>query len=151
MWQRIQTLYLFLAILLNVSLFFLDFAVIKVEDNTQSFGMYGLEGEGAYHTVILAVITTVNILLSLIVVLLFKKRQLQIKLSQLNLFTQAALVAAAFFLVDEGIRSLGITDSITFVYDAATFVSLIPMLFIYLAIRGIKKDEALIRAADRIR
>ena len=113
--------------------------------------MYGLEGEGAYHTVILAVITTVNILLSLIVVLLFKKRQLQIKLSQLNLFTQAALVAAAFFLVDEGIRSLGITDSITFVYDAATFVSLIPMLFIYMAIRGIKKDEALIRAADRIR
>jgi len=151
MWQRIQTVYLFLAIVFNVSLFFLDFAVLKVEENTQAFGMYGIDAEGGYETVILSIITSVNILLSLIVVFLFRKRQLQIKLSQLNLFTQAALVAAVFFLLDEGVKSLGLTESLTVEYSIGTFISLLPMILIYLAIRSIKKDEALIRAADRIR
>lgn len=151
MWQRIQTVYLIIGILLNVSLYVLDFAVIKAGESSQAFGMYGLDGEGAYSTVILALITSVNILLSLIVILLYKKRQLQIKLSQLNLFTQAALVAAIFFLIDEGSKSMGLTDNLVIEYSAGTFLSLIPMLFIYLGIRAIKKDEALIRAADRIR
>jgi len=151
MWQRIQTLYLFLAILLNVSLFMFDFAEIKIEDNEHPYGMFGLEGQETYSTVILAVITSVNILLSFIVIMLFKKRQLQIKLSQLNLFTQAALVAAVFFLIDEGSKSLGLHDSLIIEYSTGTFLSLLPMLFIYLGIRSIKKDEALIRAADRIR
>jgi hypothetical protein len=151
MWQRIQTVYLIIAILINVSLFMLDFAVIKIDAASQAFGMYGLEGEGSYSTVILAVLATVNILLSLIVIFLFKKRQLQVKLSQLNLFTQAAFVAAIFFLIDEGSKSLGLNDNLIIDYSIGTFLSLIPMLFIYLGIRGIKKDEALIRAADRIR
>lgn len=151
MWQRIQTVYLIIAILINFSLFILDFAIIKIDAGAYAFDMYGLNGESSYSTVIPAVLATVNILLSFIVIFLFKKRQLQIKLSQLNLFTQAAFVAAILFLIDEGSKSLGLNDNLIIEYTLGTFLSLAPMLFIYLGIRGIKKDEALIRAADRIR
>lgn len=151
MWQRIQTLYLILAIILNASLFGLSLASFSVDAMERSFGLMGFENGKDYQTVILPLITSASILLSLVVILMFRKRQLQIKLSQLNLFVQAALVAAIFFLIDEGVKSLGLTEGVEVDYGIGTIISLLPLLFIYLAIRGIKKDEALIRAADRIR
>jgi len=36
-------------------------------------------------------------------------------------------------------------------YGVGAYLPLIPFVFIFLAIKAIKKDEALVRAADRIR
>lgn len=155
MWQRIQTLFLFLAIVFNAFLFSLDLAVLYFAEVAHPFKLGGLvdstTGETIYSSVSLQVITLLSILLSAIVIFMFKKRQVQIKLSQLNLFIQVLLVAAIFFLVDEGPSALGQNEEIQVDYAAGTFLSLVPMVFIYLAIRKIKKDEALVRAADRIR
>lgn len=154
MWQRIQTVYLFIAIVLNALLFKLNIASLKWEESSYNFGLMGLqnaEGEMIYSSVTLAVVCAVSILVSFIIIVLFKKRQLQIKLAQLNLLIQAALVALILFMVDDAVAALGNTEGISISYGAGTFVSLIPILFIYLAIRSIKKDDALVRAADRIR
>lgn len=154
MWQRIQTLFLLLAIAMNAILFGVDLAKLTWEEAIYSFTLSGMltsNAEMVYTSTTLSVVCTFSILLSLIVIGMYKKRQLQIKLSQLNLFIQVILIALIFFLIDEGASSLGETDGVQIEYVFGTFISLIPLLFIYLAIRGIKKDEALIRAADRIR
>ena len=82
---------------------------------------------------------------------MFKKRQLQIKLSQLNLFLQAGFIAAIFFVLDWNQSNINAIDNPVVEYQLGSFLALLPLIFIYLAVRGIKKDEALVRAADRIR
>ena len=154
MWQRIQTLYLLIGMLLNGLLFGVSLAVLNWEDSAYTFQLGGMSseaGELTYSSTSLMVVCFFSMLISLIVILMFKKRQLQIKLSQLNLFVQVILVALIFFLIDEAAKSIGNTEGIIIEYGIGTYLSLIPMIFIYLAIRGIKKDEALVRAADRIR
>lgn len=152
MLQRIQSLYLFLAICLNLSVFWLDLAQIKLNDLFHNFDLYALvdsdTGAELYSTLILSMMCTLSMVLSLIVIFMFKKRQMQIKLSQLNLFIQAGLIATIFFIVDGAAAELGSNEV---VYEAGAFMTIPPILFIYLAIRAIKKDEALVRSADRIR
>jgi|SRR5690554_723781 len=155
MWQRIQSLYLFLAILLNGFAFILNIGELKIEGMDYHFSFFGLTefstGEMLYASTSLAVINIVSIFISLLVILMFKKRQLQIKLCQLNLFVQLILLVAIFFLFDAAANSLNLDTEVLLEYGPATYLVIVPLVFIYLAIRAIKKDEALVRAADRIR
>lgn len=152
MWQRIQSLYLFLAIILNTSIFWLDLAQVKLNNLFHNFDMYSLvdsdTGVELYNTLTLSLLCTISILLSLVVFMMFKKRQLQMKLTQLNLFIQVAFVSVIFFVVDGAATELGSSEV---VYEAGSFLAIPPLMFIYLALRSIKKDEALVRSADRIR
>lgn len=154
MWQRIQSLYLGLAIILNLLIHVFSIATIEASGQHYEFTLWGLlsaeTSEILYSSYPLLGLNLISVLLSLVIIFMFKKRQLQIKLSQLNLFIQMGFVAALFFLVDAAIESLNLTDSAVN-YELGAFISLVPLLFIYLAIRSIKKDEALVRAADRIR
>lgn len=155
MWQRIQTLYLSIAILINLGLYLVNVAQFQLEEQLHDFTLYGLidanSGEMLYSTISLSVLNMFSILVSLIVIFMFKKRQLQIKLSQLNLFLQVVLVAAIFFIVDTAAAANNLDTEIDVEYGAGIILAILPLVFIYLAIRAIKKDEALIRAADRIR
>lgn len=155
MWQRVQTLYLAIAIIINLVTFTLNIAEFQIEEQLHEFSIYGLldkSGESLlYSTTTLSVINLLSVLISLVVIFMFKKRQLQIKLSQLNLFVQVILVAAIFFMLDAAASQFQLDTEIHLNYGMGILTSILPMVFIYLAIRAIKKDEALIRAADRIR
>lgn len=155
MWQRIQTLYLTIAILINLVAYTINIAYFELEDQIHDFCLYGLidtnSGEMLYSTTSLSIINMLSILVSLVVIFTFKKRQLQIKLSQLNLFIQVVLVAAIFFMIDSAAAELNLDTEIHLEYGIGIALAILPLFFIYLAIRAIKKDEALIRAADRIR
>ncbi len=156
MWQRIQTLFLLIAILLNGLLFMTDLAVFVGDEHWQNpFTLRGVFVDGTqdvvYSTGILMSMVVLSMLLSLVVILMYKKRQLQIKLSQLNLFLQAMLVASIFYFTEDALSVFQNVENIHIEYGIGTYLGLIPMIFIYLAIRSIKKDEALVRAADRIR
>lgn len=155
MWQRIQTLYLSLAIVINLAAYLVNVAQFQLEEQLHDFTLYGLidvnTSEVLYSTVSLSVLNMVSILVSLVVIFMFKKRQLQIKLSQLNLFIQVIYVAAIFFIIDSAASTFNLDTEIHLDYGIGIFLAILPLIFIYLAIRSIKKDEALIRAADRIR
>lgn len=156
MWQRKQTLFLIIAFLLNFSLFFMEIASIQAGTLSYSFDILGLEtlsdqGTTHFSTYLLIPLVAFSLLLTLLVILLYKRRQLQIKLAQLNLFIQLVLVAAIFYLAEEAIENIPWDGEATIKYVYGTYISLLPIIMIYAAIRFIKKDEALIRAADRIR
>lgn len=156
MWQRKQTLFLAIAILINSSLFFIDLAIVKCGEYTGSFGMYGVdalqEGSKSYMTMVLAIILSVSMTLSLVSMVSFKKRQMQIKMSQLNLLVQIGFVMALFFISESAMDVVKVEGPAPVLdYSLGAYVTVFPLFFIYLAIRFIKKDEALVRAADRIR
>lgn len=155
MLQRIQSLYLFLAIALNIFAFTLSLGELNFEGLYHQFSFFGLvnasNGELIYSATTLAVISIVSMFISLVVIFMYKKRQLQIKLCQLNLFVQLILLVAIFFMLDEAAGSLNLDTEVALEYGPGTFIVIVPLIFIYLAIRAVKKDEALVRSADRIR
>lgn len=155
MWQRIQTLYLVLAMVVNLLLFGINLASVSINGVAYSYGVYGITleetGELAVQSEWLMLLALLSVLLSLVIIFLFNKRQLQIKLAQLNLFVQAAFVVITLLLADNLMLSLENGSTALLEYGFGTYLSVVPLIFLYLAIRGIKKDEALVRAADRIR
>lgn len=119
-----------------------------------SFSLYKLqnmEGEVLYNDFILAILCSLCIVLSGVAFAMFKRRQMQIKLAQLLLLVQVGFLVAIFFVVDGTVNSLEVLKSPLVEYGIGAYLALIPLVFIFLAIKGIKKDEALVRAADRIR
>ena len=92
-------------------------------------------------------------LLALTTIFLYKKRQLQIKLCKLNLLLVTIQIAALVLYIDvakEGISPTSPNDVLIGV-KLGTFIPLISFILLYLATRFIKKDEDLVRSADRLR
>ncbi len=154
MWQRIQTLYLLLAITINAIAYSLNLGELTLDNSYYQFTFFGLidtaTGAKVYSTVLPVLLSSLSIMLSLVIVFMFKKRQLQIKLGQLNLFVQLILLVVVFFLQDAAATSIGVDKNLVD-YGMGILVLALPIACIYLALKAIKKDEALVRAADRIR
>ncbi len=155
--QRIQTLFLLVAIALNAFVFSLNLAVINYQELTNIYDIFGLidreSGEYIFSTWLTPAMCISSILVSIIAILLFKKRSLQIKMTQLALFFQTGFVVSIFYFVDRAATELIKTPElkVELTYDSGSWVALVPLIFIFMAIRGIKKDERLIRSADRLR
>ena len=123
--QRIQSLYLIIAILLSTGFLFYT-QQFENSSDIQSYGGYFLSP-----------------LLTLITLFLFKKMVLQARMCVLIMVFQISLIDYySYYLVnhiifDTSYPSLG--------------VSIILVVFLFLARRSILKDEALVRSVDRIR
>ncbi|MFT5820420.1 MAG: hypothetical protein ACI8ZM_001662 [Crocinitomix sp.] len=164
--QRAQTIYLGLAfICMALLLFFPIFSIdVKALDGditmTAFFGKDGLVGEGlttgsfpmSYSFIGLAVLTFACILL-------FKKRPRQLLLTRLNLMLHILLVLGVYgfyFFGASYVQSAmsemnGIAVEIGFYMNLGFFFLIPPVAFLFLAIRGIKRDENLVNSLDRIR
>lgn len=154
MWQRTQSLFFCLTILFNAAIFWLNLAIVRVGEDAYNFNLYKLQstdGEVLVSTLLLAILCSACILMSGIAFSMFKKRQMQIKIAQFLLLLQVGFLVAIFFTVDNTITGLARFDNSIVEYGVGAYLALIPLVFIFLAMKGIKKDEALVRAADRIR
>ena len=156
--QRIQSVFLLLVFVLGATLFVLP--VLGFTSYESSYIM------NAYHTFDItdaSKIVSKNVgigamqglisLLALATIFLYKKRQLQIKLCKLNLLLVTIQIAALVLYIDvakEGISPTSPNDVIIGV-KLGTFIPLISFVLLYLATRFIKKDEDLVRSADRLR
>lgn len=155
--QRIQTIYLLVAIAINAFIYSLTLATFNYESLSNVFSMFGLldreTGEMLFENWLIPVLSISSILVSLLAIFLFKKRSLQVKTAQLALFFQTAFVASIFYFVDQVSSKLATTANfeVGVVYETGSWLALFPFIFLFLAIKAIKKDEKLIRAADRIR
>ena len=134
MWQRIQTVYLLIAALVGIAVVLLfpiytnkDIAVMAL-DNPVIFFLFGFSSGGLLANVF-------N----------FKKRKLQVVL---NRFIMVAYIVALVFIVMDMISH---GDAKDIAIGATLFVPVFGIFFIFLANRGIIKDERLIKSADRIR
>lgn len=57
------------------------------------------------------------------------------------------LIVVMFFYTDRVAADVGVTTS----YEVGSVFPIVALVFLVLALRGIRKDEKLIRSADRLR
>lgn len=162
--QRIQTVYLSLAIAALVTLFFIPLASFIQESPmndvgsvpTQQFelrlmGKYLMEGSTptVYENYIVEPLIAVVLSLLLgFIIFQYRNRALQITAGRFALITATAFLVLMATTVSKQLNGAG---SINKGYDWGVYLPIVVIILIFLALRAIRNDEALVRAADRIR
>ncbi|WP_343535102.1 DUF4293 domain-containing protein [Pedobacter sp.] len=145
--QRIQSIWFLLAALTAFCLLFIP--IIGVESSSGYHVLYGsgLKTTGGNSPTNIPLLTSTAFagLISLMNIFNFRNRKLQIRIALLNIILILAL-STWFFQIVKGISGVSVLN-----FEPGIYLPLIAIIFTLLAIRGIKKDEKLIRSADRLR
>jgi hypothetical protein len=155
MLQRIQSIYLLLASFALYALFLFPLVHnVYVDGKPLTIMVTGVfqnvNGQQA-HTqffVALAVATALIGLIPLIVIFLYKNRKQQIALCY---STMLVIIGYSFWLAQTAKQIMDNIQIDTHNWGIGLFLSSVSLLFILLAISGIKRDEKLIKSADRLR
>jgi hypothetical protein len=132
--QRIQTLYLTLVALLSVVL------VYGVQASALGFGFQGSIGVLVFGEGVLSGLLAVGS------IFWYRNRQNQFVINRLNLISQLFLLG--FFVY----RSLNVSGEVaTSEKGIGMLIPIFSIVFLVLANRAIKKDEDLVKSADRLR
>lgn len=150
--QRIQTLYLFIADLLIASLFILPLAEFAGKDGRLFLlTINGVFSDGNRDIISrswpLLILVCLILILVTVAIFQYKNRIRQINISYLTVLLLIGLIAAIIFFIW---RNNTILEGAYALKIYFTF-PLISAIFIFLAIRGIAKDEHLVKSIDRIR
>jgi hypothetical protein len=153
--QRIQTVYLFLVFIFALIFLFLPKGTIDVGGvlfEVKSWRIISVDGtQTLEYSGFLRIMTVVTpfliMILSIVTTFLYKQRLLQIKLGKLNLLLHLLLVVVTFFYLD----SVRIAFNAHLSYGVGIIFPLISMVLVFLANRAIRRDEELVRSADRLR
>ncbi len=156
MFQRIQTVYLFLVFVFAILFVMLPLANLVPEDPYMSLQLSkysvffdAFEGiTGRWMAFLLVVLFFTVMLITVLTSFYYKRRLLQIKLGKFNMLVHAAMILVSFFMIDHISKQL---PDYTVTYGPGIFFPIASLIFILLANRAIRKDENLVRAADRFR
>lgn len=154
--QRVQTLYMFAGVVFAVVLLFMPIAGFTLGNGETfrysltsypSFVSDSLDG-GVLLTPLVTTLLVAVVLL--ITIFLYRNRRLQRKLLLVSVVINLATLGGLFYASDQ-INQLSRVVSEKASYTYGVYVPLVILVFIVLANNGIRKDEKLIRSADRIR
>lgn len=150
--QRIQTAFLALALVAMGLLIWLPLGEIAVNEKVYSFALKGifdsLDGKTIYPAWHLMVLIGVILFLQIVVIYTYKKRSKQIRIALVNIFLMLGFMVVCWLFVMSSAKLLG--GGIYSLKIAFAF-PLVSILFNYLAIKAIQRDEALVKSIDRIR
>lgn len=154
--QRIQSLYLLLITILSALIFVFPLygaemagSLLSVNfSEAQLLADGGVVDSSSHPYVMLAAIVVG--LLALLVVFLFGKRGLQMKLARLLGLLATVLLVAMFYAVEDG-KALAANQEVLGNYGVACYLPIGMIILSFLASRAIMKDEAMVRSADRLR
>ncbi len=153
--QRIQTLYLLVAVGLMILMLFMDLAEITALDGSiYRFGSGGLsrmDGEGwtlVSGAIPLMVLVLAIGLLMLLTIFLFRNRRLQMRICVYSIILEFGLIGLGYFYFYLAFRDIQ-AEQYTFLFPV--IIPVIAIILLYLASRGIRKDEILVRSIDKIR
>lgn len=160
MWQRIQTVFLALAVLSLIGSILMPI-MIGVASDGHAYALYPLHmmqkqmtasGEVKIHTYFPYSLTALFVVAAITVAITeirkFNNRMLQMKLGMLNsLLILAAMISAVAFLV----MLEKAHDFVSIQNDFGLYLIFAALVFNWVALRFIKKDEKLVRDSDRLR
>jgi hypothetical protein len=151
MLQRIQSLYMFVSLLLMGILFI--YPLFYVQFSAEKFTVFLYKIDPAmtnlkFNVLIPIIIVCVIEILLLFSISLYKNRKLQIRMIQI---TQLLVL---FYIVIIGIylyKCSGINNEVHIQLTLTIPIPLIAFILDYLAIRGVRKDQALVDSLNRLR
>jgi hypothetical protein len=154
--QRIQTLFLFLSIVVNIIAFFFPFVSFVSDYNYYKLSALQLENltpdaESIFSSIItypIVGLLILSIALAVVTISKFKNRSHQLKINKLNIFILIILIAGILFGYTNYIEKEIAAQSS---FEIGAYFPLGSLLFLLLANRFILKDEKLVRSADRLR
>jgi len=149
--QRIQTVYLAIAAILSMLLVFLKFTLASLGDYELTAVSISLSKDGVFEVTSsfpIAGTIMLGLFLTVYGIMQYKNRKFQVKLVQAALLVQLAVGGLVFYYAD---LMVGMAESNSATYSPVLAVLLVNVVLYFLAIRGIKKDGALVRSADRLR
>lgn len=153
MWQRIQTLYLFLSGVTATLLLLLTLFTVTQSDPETIYAanFTGLIVSGwtsiKYFNLVSFVLTSLVTIISFVTIFLYKRRKLQIRLTIIGLLLMVAAIVAFGYMLWRQADLLQATTQIRF----WIILPIINLLCQYLAMRNIIKDDILVRASNRLR
>lgn len=152
MLQRIQTIYFLLAVACLLLMFAFDFALIDVVKNQYIFNASGIMVENKEASLIpFSVVIILLAVYTLGVMMLYKKRPLQLKLGRLNYLLYLFLIVMMFYSADNAAEATGLKDIAVIKYGIGFYLPIAALPFLFLANRAIKRDEEIVKAIDRLR
>ncbi|HHT22230.1 MAG TPA: DUF4293 domain-containing protein [Bacteroidales bacterium] len=156
MWQRIQTLYFILVIGLMTAAILLPNAEFFLQEKNITYqldsrGMVELDEQGAAKGVIgtnpLTFLFGFIIFIALYTIISFKNRRRQIRMATINLLLIIIYIAAMVIYIMVAKNKLNAIVT----WNYPVIFPLIALIFNYLGMRGVAKDEKLVRSLDRLR
>ena len=156
--QRIQTVYLILAALASALLFVFPLAYFynEQEGNYRLFiyGIRCMDPEpkvffSTFFTLPLVIFVLVSLVFSVAAIFLYRNRPRQVRLCNFNVLANIIFLMVLFFFYIARIKSLTSTEPDY--HYVGMILPLVTIACLVLATRAINKDEALVKAADRLR
>jgi len=149
--QRIQTVYLFLVVVLGGTILFAPLATISgLQMKPIVLNFSNLNEQPSLSFVFLKILLAIIPLLSIVIIFLYKKRGLQIKLLIVSIILTSVYFLCFYFSISHLVKILA---KVEFQYQMSiiSFLPLVCIVLNVLSIRAIKKDEELVKSLDRIR
>ena len=154
--QRIQSLYLFAVSIIMGLMFFFPIAGYYGELNALKFNLLGIKNMVPDSTLVFSPYTTFPLLvlvfgiiiISIAIIFQYRSRLKQMKWIKINILLNTLLIMGIFIIYSRWLQSTsGANES----FQTAAFFPLISLMFLVMAYRAIRKDEKLVRSADRLR
>lgn len=161
--QRIQSLYLLATALLLALLFFIPVFRIEVVSREPEvvkllpFGVFSESSGGREllaRTPYMGVLLVIALALTLVVLFLYRHRWAQIRLSLALIVLLAGLQVYFGYYLYKAHELIGGAPEIPMLpvrYSVADVIPVVCIILVYLAFRGIVRDETLIKSLNRIR
>ena len=150
--QRIQSIYLLLALILMGLLGWLPLGEIAAGDIIYDFNIRGVFEVGKSQAIInglpIMVLLAIIELLQVIIIFSYKKRVRQMRLATYNIILMIGILVVGWIFIRASLKSIG--DGV-YVFQLVMAFPIVAAILNYMAIRAIAKDEALVRSIDRIR
>ncbi|WP_236974389.1 DUF4293 domain-containing protein [Membranihabitans maritimus] len=150
--QRKQSIYLLLASILFACLFFqpVDLLTINGEGiNKSPLLLFGDTVFDIYDNTTFIVLAGTIAAIILITIFLYNNRKLQINLSKISIALIIAFIAIAIYFTFNDLSS--IESNYTINPRIGAFLPFASILLLFFAIRGIRKDDKLVKSMDRLR
>jgi len=153
--QRIQSLYLFIAFVAAILLFFFPFATFLADSSTfYEFSLTGLKyhtPEGVTTKLFPVFMLSLNIILTALIgfsIFLFKNRVTQMRVVAVSFLLNAILIGIIFYFSDKYGKELDFTPNYK---NLGTLMPVLMLIMLLLANKAIKKDEIKMRKSRRVR
>ncbi len=154
--QRIQSVFLGLVFVAVAVFSFLPLVIFQAGERVFYMGVFRFEGvEELPFSADLPNIWPIAILSALLGVLAgvsifrYKNRSQQLKINMFNILVNIALLISIFVYADMVGQLADVNEKV--VYDFGAYIPIVTIILLILANRSIRKDEKLVKAADRLR
>lgn len=148
--QRIQSLYILLAFFLGLISLYIPWVTYQQSDVSFVFKLFSSD-QAVLSAMLTSTMVAVFCAIALGSLISFKNRKRQMMLVKVTMVIALLVISAFAFDHYQNIQVLKVDGELSMNYGLPAVFPVINLILLWLAHRGVKKDEDLIKSVDRLR